>query len=321
MKLGLFTVVYGHLSAEEMIKKASSLGIEALELGAGGFPGSSHLPVEELLASPSRAKEFLKRLDDRGMSISALSCHGNALHPDEALAKRDAETLRRTVLLAEMLQVRTVVTFSGCPGDRGGHATTPNWVVTPWPPELSELLEWQWEEVAIPYWREAGAHAAAHSVRIAIEAHPGFLVYNPETMLRLRAAAGDAVGINFDPSHLFWQGVDIPTAIAALAGCIFHVHAKDLAFQQHVARRNGVLDAKSYRDVASRAWNFRTVGFGHGEQAWREILSSLRTAQYDGAISIEHEDPLLSVDEGIQFAVDLLKKIMPREPAAEAWWT
>ncbi|WP_158820043.1 sugar phosphate isomerase/epimerase [Granulicella sp. S156] len=319
MKLGLFTAVYGSLSVDKMIEKTAALGIEALELGAGGFPGNPHLPVDELLANPSRAQAFVRHLADNGMSISALSCHGNPLHPDRDLAERDDATFRRTVLLAERLNVKTVVTFSGCPGDRAG-SKVPNWVVTPWPPEFSELLAWQWEEVAIPYWREAAEFSRSHGVRVALEAHPGFLVYNPETLLRLRAAVGDNLGINFDPSHLFWQGVHIPTAIAALGDSIFHVHAKDLAFQQHTLSRNGVLDAKSYRNVAERSWNFRTVGFGHGEQEWREILSALRTVQYDGAISIEHEDPLLSVDEGVRFAVDLLKKILPREPAAEAWW-
>jgi sugar phosphate isomerase/epimerase len=319
MQLGLFTAVYGSLSIDQMIKKTAALGIEALELGAGGFPGNPHLPVDELLADPSRAQAFVRRLADSGMSISALSCHGNPLHPDRATAERDDATFRRTVLLAERLNVKTVVTFSGCPGDRAG-SKVPNWVVTAWPPEFSELLAWQWEEVAIPYWCEAAEFARTHGVRVALEAHPGFLVYNPETLLRLRAAAGNNLGINFDPSHLFWQGVHIPTAIAALGGSIFHVHAKDLAFQQHTLSRNGVLDPKSYRNVAGRSWNFRTVGFGHGEQQWREILSALRTVQYDGAISIEHEDPLLSVDEGVRFAVDLLKKILPREPAAEAWW-
>lgn len=319
MKLGLFTAVYGSLSTDEMIEKTAALGIEALELGAGGFPGNPHLPVDELLADSSRAQAFVRRLADSGMSISALSCHGNPLHPDRDLAERDDATFRRTVLLAERLNVKTVVTFSGCPGDRAG-SKVPNWVVTAWPPEFSELLAWQWEEVAIPYWREAAEFARTHGVRVALEAHPGFLVYNPETLLRLRAVAGNNLGINFDPSHLFWQGVHIPTAIAALGDSIFHVHAKDLAFQQHTLNRNGVLDPKSYRNVAERSWNFRTVGFGHGEQEWREILSALRTVQYDGAISIEHEDPLLSVDEGVRFAVDLLKKILPREPAAEAWW-
>lgn len=320
MKLGLFTTVYGRCSLQEMVEKAAALGIEALELGAGGFPGSHHLPVEELQNNPLHAKEFLKYLGDHGMTISALSCHGNPLHPNLAVAQHDNETLHRTVLLAEILHVPTVVTFSGCPGDRGV-STTPNWVITPWPPELSALLEWQWEQVAIPYWRGAVEHAHSHGVRIAIEAHPGFLVYNPETLLRLRAATGETLGINFDPSHLFWQGVHIPTAIAALAGTIFHVHAKDLAFHEHVVKRNGVLDGKSYRNAAERSWNFRTIGFGHGEQTWAEILSALRIVGYDGAISIEHEDPLLNIDEAVKFAVDFLKKILPREPASEAWWT
>jgi sugar phosphate isomerase/epimerase len=320
MQLGLFTAVFGHLPLDAMLDRAAALGIESLELGAGGHPGNPHLPVDELLASPAAAKAFLQKLADRNLVLSALSCHGNPLHPDAAIAQRDDATFRRTVKLAQVLGVKTVITFSGCPGDRSGASTVPNWVVTPWPPEFSDLLAWQWEHIAIPYWTEASSFAAQHGVRVALEAHPGFLVYNPQTLLRLRAATGPNLGINFDPSHLFWQGVHIPTAIAALGPAIFHCHAKDLAFQPHNLAPNGVLDARSYRDVGARAWNFRTIGFGHGEQEWRELLSALRTAGYDGVISIEHEDPLLSVDEGVQFAVDFLKKMIPHQPPAEAWW-
>jgi sugar phosphate isomerase/epimerase len=222
--------------------------------------------------------------------------------------------------LANLLHIPVVNTFSGCPGDNE-RASCPNWIISPWPPEFLDVLSWQWEKKVIPYWREVAKFAADEGVNIALEAHPGFVVYNVETSLRLRDAAGKSIGANFDPSHLFWQGADIPTAIRALGDAIFHVHAKDLALNQANVARNGVLDNKSYRRMAERSWLFRTVGWGHGELEWKQIVSALRMIGYDGVISIEHEDALASMDEGVASAVSLLNRVLLSEPPAEAWWT
>jgi sugar phosphate isomerase/epimerase len=213
-----------------------------------------------------------------------------------------------------------VVTFSGCPGD-GPDARHPNWVTTAWPPEFLDVLAWQWEQRAIPYWQAAAAFARDHGVKVGLEPHPGFLVYNVHTALRLREAAGPAIGVNFDPSHFFWQGIDAEAAIAALGPAIFHVHAKDVALNPAVVALNGVLDTRSYRDLGGRAWLFRTVGWGHDELTWKRIVSALRLAGYDYVVSIEHEDALASVGEGLRSAVDLLHRVLLTEPPAEAWWT
>jgi len=320
MKLGLFTPVYGHLDAQQMLAKVRALGrIQALELGTGGWPGSAHLDVDAL-EEPCKAREFRKMLAGDGLSISALSCHSNPLHPDPAIA-RDADALfRKTVALAERLEVPVVVTFSGCPGD-AEDAKHPNWITTPWPPEFLDVLDWQWERKTIPYWTAAARFASEHGVRVAIEAHPGFVVYNPETALRLRAAAGPAVGVNFDPSHFYWQGIDIPSAIRELGPAIFHFHAKDVAFDARNVAVNGVLDAKSYRRMPERSWLFRSVGWGHDELEWKRMAAALRLAGYDYVISIEHEDALASVDEGLRSAVDLLSRVVLAEPPADPWWT
>ena len=257
---------------------------------------------------------------DAGLSISALSCHGNPLHPDPAQALEADKIFRRSVRLAERLDVPVVITFSGCPGDGDG-ARHPNWITTPWPPEYLDVLEWQWAEKAVPYWTGAARFAADHGVRVALEPHPGFLVYNPETALRLRAAAGDAIGVNFDPSHMYWQGIDVPTAIGALGQAIFHVHAKDVLLDRANISTNGVLDAKSYRRMGARSWLFRSVGWGHDEVEWKRTISALRLAGYDSVLSIEHEDALLSIDEGLQQAVTFLSRLVPTEPPAEPWWT
>ncbi len=320
MKLGVFTPLFSQLTLDEMLKRVQAAGLDAIELGAGAFPGADHLDVDGLLASSAKVKTFRGKVRDHGLIISALSCHGNPLHPDRAVAKKDDEVFRKTVRLAEKLDVPVVVTFSGCPGD-SDRAKVPNWITSPWPPEMLQTLEWQWSEKAIPYWRKTTKFAKDHGVKVALEAHPNFLVHNVETMLKLRAAAGDHLGINLDPSHLFWQGVDIPQAIRALGPAIFHFHAKDVAIDRRNVAVNGVIDPKSFRAMNERAWLFRTVGWGHDLVVWKQIMSALRLAGYDYVVSLEHEDALMSIDQGFESAIDTLKRALLREQPAEPWWT
>jgi sugar phosphate isomerase/epimerase len=321
MKLGLFTPVFGKLGLDDMLAKVRSLDkVTAIELGTGAWPGSDHVDVDLYLEDKNRAREFRQRISDAGLTISALSCHGDPLHPDRARSTVDDELFRKTVQLAERLEVAVVVTFSGCPGD-SEDSVHPNWVTTPWPPEFLEILEWQWEKKAIPYWIEAATFAREHGVKVALEAHPGFIVYNVETALRLRTAAGDNLGVNFDPSHFFWQGVDVPAAIRALGPAIFHVHAKDVYVDTQNVAVNGVIDTKTYRRMAERSWLFRSVGFGHNEFEWKRIVSALRLAGYDYVMSIEHEDALASIDEGLKAAIDVLSRAILTEPPVDAWWT
>jgi sugar phosphate isomerase/epimerase len=181
-------------------------------------------------------------------------------------------------------------------------------------------LKWQWEKKVIPYWTKRAKFAEEHGVRIAIEMHPGFVVYNPETMLRLREAAGAAVGCNFDPSHMFWQGIDPCAAVRRLGEAVFHVHAKDTRLYDVNSRVNGVLDTKPYSDEKNRSWIFRTVGYGHDADFWTDFLSTLQMVGYDDVLSIEHEDSLMSVDEGLTKAAAFLNQIVIREKLKEMWW-
>lgn len=321
MQIGLFTPVFNCFGFDELLREVAKYpAIRMLEIGTGGWPGSSHIDMPSLLSAPERIREYRQRLQDAGLTISAFSCHGNPVHPNPDVARQDDALLRDTVRLAEAFEVPMVVTFSGCPGG-GPQDTTPNWITAAWPPEYAEAAKWQWEERLIPYWRNAASFANEHSVRVALEAHPGFCVYNTETLLRLRAATSASLGINLDPSHLWWQGMDIPTVIAALGDTIFHVHAKDVALLPAKLARNGVLDTKSYAEMAERSWLFRTVGWGHSELEWKAIISALRLAGYDYVLSIEHEDALLSIHEGLSSATSLLSRVVLTEPPVEPWWT
>jgi sugar phosphate isomerase/epimerase len=321
MKLGVFTVLYADKPLEETLDRLAAQGVEAVELGTGNYPGAAHCDPDRLLANPTEAAALRRAVESRGMIISALSQHGNPLHPDPERARAAHATWVKTAQLAELLEVPVVNGFSGCPGDRPG-ASCPNWVTCSWPEEYAEMLEWQWHQIAIPYWDEQAQLAERHGIRVALELHPGFLVYHADSMLRLRAAVGERIGANLDPSHLFWQGADPIEVIKELgrAGTIYHFHAKDTYIDKANTARNGVLDTKHYGRILDRSWTFRTVGYGHGELFWRQALSMLRTVGYDYVVSIEHEDPLASRDEGLSRAIKLLRSAMFSEPAGEMFW-
>ena len=299
----------------------SSLGVEAIELGCGGYPGKDQCNPDVLLNDEKAYNDFIALIQKYNMTVAALSCHGNAVHPNKQIAEKFDSDFHKAVLLAEKMGIDTVITFSGCPGDSEG-SKYPNWVTCPWPEDYLAILDWQWNEVLIPYWKKTSAFCKAHGVtKIAFEMHPGFCVYNTETLLKLRTAVGDCIGANFDPSHLIWQGMDICEAIRMLKGCIFHFHAKDTKIDEYNKAKIGVLDTKHYGDELNRAWVFRAVGYGHDMQYWRDIVSMLRMCGYDKVMSIEHEDSLMTVDEGLEKAVAFLKEaiISAPKPGTMSW--
>lgn len=319
MKVGVFTVILGDRKLESTLDYLANLGVEAVELGAGGYAGTHHCPVDELLASDQKAKDFLQAIRSRGLRISALTCAGNNIHPRKELATSFDRDFRKAVELANKLEVDVVITFAGCPGGAPGDSS-PNWVTCPWPPDYLEILDYQWNEVVIPYWQNAARLLDQHGVKVGLEMHPGFVVYNPETLLRLRKAVGPAIGANFDPSHLFWQGIDPCAAVRALQGAIWHCHAKDTAVHEWNSTVNGTLDTKHYRDELNRSWIFRTVGYGHPRHFWCNFVSTLRMTGYDGVLSMEHEDSLMTAQEGLEKGVRFLQSIVLQQAKGDVTW-
>ena len=310
--IGVFDPVYDKLSLDEMLDKVSALGLEAMEIGTGGYPGTKHCPVAELLEDPVKAKAWQKKFEDKGIRVATLSCHGNPIHPDAAHAARDAESMRRTILLAERLGVKVIVGFSGC---AGGSPTdkTPAWITYRWPPEHAEALDWQWKEKLVPFWKDMAKFAREHGIhRIALEMHPNFMVYNPRTLLRLREAVGEEIGANNDLSHLFWQGCDPVEVIHLLGkqGAIFHAHMKDTVLYQDNVAKYGVLNfAFDTPDLVNASETFRAVGYGHSANLWKSILQAYMEVGYEGILSIENEDPILSGEVGVERAAYVLKNV------------
>jgi len=324
MKIGIFTALFGDKTRTETLDIVKAEGIEAVEFGAGAYPGSAHLEVEKLLSSKAERDKLMKEVESRGLMISAISVHGNPIHPVKAIADDHHNVFVNAVKLASMLGVECVNGFSGCPGD-GPRAKNPNWVTCPWPDEYRDILDWQWKRRVIPYWREQAAFLKAHKVKFCIEMHPGFVCYSNDSLLKLRHSVGkngDAIGANFDPSHLWWQGIDPIAAIRELGreGALYHVHAKDTRIDPYNSGRNGNLDTKSYGDILNRSWVFRSVGYGHTLGWWKDFCSNLRMVGYDHVLSIEHEDGLMTSMEGLRKALAVLKQSVISEQAGKMFW-
>jgi len=321
MDVGVLTVPLGGDSLDDTLDYLSDIGVGAVELGCGGFPGDDHLDRQAYLDDEDAQAELLELVEKHDLRISALATHNNPLHPVEDRADEADTELREAINLADQLGVDTVTGFSGLPAG-GPDDEVPNWVTAPWPSEHAEAHEYQWVEVAIPYWTDLAAHAASHGVDVAIEMHPNMLVYEPHGMLKLREATNDHVGANFDPSHLYWQDIDVTEAIRFLGemDAIHHFHAKDTKVYDANARTKGVLDMAGYDDVENRSWLFRSVGYGHGEEHWKDVVSTLRMVDYDGALSIEHEDALTSSREGLEKAVDVLQRAVFETQPGDAYW-
>ena len=309
MKLGLVTDSLAAYPLERAAAICRELGLEQVELGCGNWSPAPHVDLKQLTADAGARRRLLDILAENGLAISALNCSGNPLFPGEK-GERDRAVAADTFLLAEQLGLDTVVMMSGlpggCPEDR-----TPTWIVTSWPPETEEILRYQWQG-AVPVWRDLAARARDHGVRhIALEFHGWQLVYNVETLRRLQSeVGGDLLGVNLDPSHLFWMGADPLEVAKALADCIYHVHIKDVRLEPS-AGQNTLLDTKGVLEYASRSWNFVTPGSGHGADWWRAFLRTLRECGYDGALSIEQEDYTIPLEEALKKAVALLRQVLP----------
>ena len=319
MKLGLITTGILQHDFGVGLDRARELGLETIELGCGGFHSKKYADPAALLASEDALARWRAAFEERALGISALAVHGEPLSPHPDVARRYETEFRQACELAERIGVKRLTLLAGLPEGRPGDLT-PCWVVTPFPPYNLEAVAWQWEERLIPYWREKSRIAADHGCRLCFEMSPSDMVFNPETLLRLRAEIGPQVGCNFDPSHLFWQQIDPIEAIAVLGDAIYHVHAKDTREQDRQVRVNGVLDAKAHSELATRAWVFRTVGYGHGHAFWCDFVSALRMVGYDDVVSIEHEDDLIDPDEGLAKAAELLRGVLIERSVTARWW-
>ncbi len=308
MKLGFVSDSLGGMPFIEMLDHAVRMGVSGIEVNTCGWSTAPHFDLKSMLGNAAKQKEFQSAFSDRGLEIISLNANGNPLHPTDPA---QGQGLKDTIRVAGEMGIKTVCTMSGLPAGNPTD-TMPNWVVSSWPPETQAILNYQWNEKLIPFWTEIVALSNECGVeRIALELHGNQCVYNVPSLLKLRAAVGNVVGANLDPSHLFWMGADPLAAAQALGDAVYHVHAKDTMLNAPVQATTSLLENGSLMDIPARSWSYITLGFGHGEEWWRQFCYRLKMAGYDGWLSIEHEDVLLNSLEGLEKSVTLLQGVMP----------
>jgi sugar phosphate isomerase/epimerase len=305
MKIGMITDSLGGLSFDQMLKASAELGLETLEFACGNWSSAPHISLDKMLESESERRNFLAKVADHGLTIAALNCSGNPLHPGNKGQLHHEVTLK-TFRLAKLLDIDRIVMMSGLPGGPGD--ANPNWIVTDWPPECQTILKYQWDEVLIPYWRDLVKEAHNSGIRrVCLELHGHQAVYNPTTLFRLREAVGETIGANYDPSHPMWMGADPIAAVRHLGSAIYYVHAKDTRVEPVPAGIDGTLETRPGDRFAERTWNYITIGYGHGETWWRQFCAALKMVGYDDVLSIEHEDMMMSPMEGMRKSVAVLR--------------
>jgi sugar phosphate isomerase/epimerase len=312
MRMSLVTDCLGYMTLEEMADTAASLGYEILEFACGNWSNAPHVDLDGLLGSRTKRDKFVSVLKERGLSIEVLNCSGNQLAPNEE-GKAHQEVVEKTFQLAELLGIKHINMMSGLPGG-GPNDTTANWITTSWPPSTIEILKWQWEEVAFPYWEKMVKVAKEHGIeKIALENHGSQLVYNAETLFKLRNHVGDMIGINFDPSHHIWMGGDPIVTLRTLGSAIYHVHAKDTRIEKGIAKTYGVLDTKTIDQFSNRSWNYVSLGHGHDVGWWKEFFSVLSMIGYDGIVSLENEDLTMDPLTALKKSTQVLKEALPKD--------
>ncbi|TPN84273.1 sugar phosphate isomerase/epimerase [Mesorhizobium sp. CU2] len=307
MKIGMITDSLGNLSFDEMLRASAELGLETLEFACGNWSSAPHIDLAAMLESAATRAEFVAKVRDHGLTIAALNCSGNPLHPGPQ-GKKHRQVTEDTIRLASLMGIDRVVMMSGLPGGPGD--ANPNWIITDWPPECADIQRYQWDDCIIPYWRDLVKFSNNLGIeKLCLELHGHQAVYNVQTLFRLREAVGETVGANYDPSHPIWMGADPIAAVRKLGSAIYYVHAKDTRVEPVPAGIDGVLDARPPNHYAERAWNYITLGYGHGETWWRQFCTALKQAGYDDVLSIEHEDMMLSPTEGMRKSVALLRNV------------
>jgi len=320
MKLGIMADAFRDRSWEEACKTAKEFGLQAIEPVTGGHGGDAHCRAVKMLKDADEVKKFKKTADKYGLEISGFSCHSNPLHPDKKIADKYTADIEASMIMASKIGVPVIILFAGLPG-AGEGALYPNWITHPWPSELSKAYEWQWNNVIIPFWIKMAEKAKKLKVKFGFEMEPGDSVYNTYTFFQLRDAVGmEEISCNLDPGHLFYQGMNIEVVIRKLGKAIVHTHIKDAKVEESIVAETGLLDARHFREVSKRAWNYATVGYGHDHLFWKKFVSTLRLVGYDGVLSLENENTNVSPHEGLVKSVEFMKKVAFFEEIGKQWW-
>lgn len=312
MRIGVYSDSLPKLDRRQLLAWCAERGIEDVELGVGAW-GPWPRPHLDLATIGERGERERLRgeLREFGVRLAAVNAAGNILHPDKAKREDAQRRLEAAIDLAKALKVDRVVTMSGCPaGPSGGSiGVFPCWATSS---DDEKLFYWQMENEVGPFWREMSKRLAreAPALRICLELHPGVTVFSSKGFEALAAHVGSNIGLNMDPSHFWWQGIDPVEVVKTLGDRIFYAHGKDTLLYPERIRRDGVLHFAPPNDPERAPWHFAPVGEGHDDQTWAALFNALKQAGYDGVVSIEHEDPRYDGEEGTERSLKGLRRVL-----------
>ena len=266
MDIGLLTSPFRKESLEDIIIWASGHGFEALEVNAA--PGGHIDPCQVEADKGDAVKQLLDV--HKGVRISSLACYSNVLDPDPGKRAQTLERLKACVRAAKLLGVDVVCTLAGMPLPGKTKMQT---IEQDGPAVFKEVCEYAGErgiKIALENWFQTNIQHLGHWRRL------------------FEVVPLDNFGLNFDPSHLYWQGIDHIAAVHEFGPRIFHTHAKDCEIRRALRAVIGVLEFGWWRYVIP----------GFGEIHWGQYIGALRDAKYDGVLSIEHEDRAMAREFG-----------------------
>ena len=310
MEIGLVTNCFVDKTWEDVCRISSENNINILEVAAGGLCGKNVCDPNKLVSDNFEFNKFKKTAKKYNIKIKEFTCIGNFLHPQKQIADEYIKDMEAVIELASKLDVNIINTLAGLPG-AAEDAKYPNFIALPYPPEFNDYVKWQWEERIIPFWKKMTGRARKYNIKFGFEILAGDSIFNPSALMRLREEVGaEEISCKFDPTHLWWQGIDPIIALKYLKDLIISVHAQDCGINKEVVSLNGFLDFRDYSFLNERPWIFKLVGYGHSEEFWKKFIGNLRLIGYDGSINIEHLDAIISVNEGIKKGYEFLKNII-----------
>jgi len=311
----LFTGQWADLTFDTLCAKAKSFGYDGVEIACWG----DHFEVDKALSDDAYIRSRHDILEKHGLKVFAISAHlvGQCVCDDpiderhkgilpsriwgdgnpEGIRQRAAEEVKNTARAAARLGVKVV---NGFTGSKIWHT------LAMFPPVPPTMIDAGYKDFA-DRWNPILDVFDKEGVKFALEVHPSEIAYDFWTTKRALEAVNrrPAFGINFDPSHLYWQMIDPVAFVYEYADRIYHVHVKESL--RNLDGRNGILGSHLFFGDHRRGWDF--VSPGRGGVPFERIFRALNDVNYAGPLSVEWEDNGMNRDQGAPEALALVRRL------------
>ena len=308
----LCTIQWADMPFDELCTLAKKMGYDGLEVACWG----NGIDVDRALSDESYVDWMKENLKKNGLVMTALAVHiiGQCVGDDpdprlnnfapsalankpEAIRQWAIDTMMKVPVVAAKFGVHVVTGFTG----------SPIWkYMYSFPQTTEEMIEAGFNRI-VELWSPILDVFKKCDVKFALEVHPGEIAFDYYSTKRLLAKFADRkeFGLNFDPSHLIWQGIKPHLFLNDFIDRVYHVHMKDAAVT--LDGRSGILGSHIDFGDLRRGWNFRSLG--HGDVNFEEIIRVLNSYGYDGPLSVEWEDSGMDRIDGATEAAAFVRRV------------